>query len=44
MRDRLILKLNSGSVKAFEQIMKKYSRYVFAIIRNHTKGLLQKRT
>ncbi len=40
MRDRLILKLNSGNVRAFEQIMGKYSKYVFSIAKNHAKGLL----
>ncbi len=42
MKDRLILKLNSGNVRAFEQIIAKYSGYVFAVIRNHTRGLLTK--
>lgn len=40
MKDKLIRKLNSGSVKAFEQIVHKYGGYVYAVVRNHSGGLL----
>lgn len=40
--DKLIKKLNSGNVRAFEQIMRDYSGYVSVVIRNHSKELLSR--
>lgn len=40
--DKLIKKLNSSSIGAFEQIMRGYSGYVSAVIRNHSRELLSR--
>lgn len=42
MKDKLIEKLNKGSVKALEQIIRQYDDYVFYVIRNHSGGVLSK--
>lgn len=40
MKDKLIEKLNTGDVGAFEYLMREYSGYVFAVVRNHSAGVL----
>lgn len=42
MKDILVARLNAGSVAAFEKIMRRYSGYVFAVIRNHSRGALSR--
>lgn len=42
MKDRLVARLNAGSVSAFEKIMRKYTGYVFAVIRNYSHDLLSR--
>lgn len=42
MKDKLILKLNKGSIKALEQIIRQYDDYVFFVIRNHSGDVLSK--
>lgn len=42
MKDRLIAKMSAGSTDAFEKIMRKYSGYVLAVIRNHSRGVLSR--
>lgn len=40
MKDKLIEKLNNGDICAFEKLMREYSGYVFAVVRNHSKDIL----
>ncbi len=40
MKDKLVEKLIGSDVRAFEQIVKKYGRYVFRVVRNHSGGML----
>lgn len=40
MKDMLVARLSAGSVSAFEKIMRRYSGYVLAVIRNHSRGAL----
>ena len=40
MKDKLVEKLIGSDVRAFEQIVKKYGRYVFRVVGNHSGGLL----
>lgn len=40
MKDRLIEKLRHGDAAAFEALMKKYAAYVYAVVKNHSAGLL----
>ena len=42
MKDKLVEKLIGSDVRAFEQIVKKYGRYVFRVVKNHSKGLLSR--
>ncbi len=40
MKDKLIEKLNIGDVAAFEELIREYSGYVFAVVRNHSAEML----
>lgn len=40
MKDRLLVKLKSGNVRAFENIISRYGGYVLKVIRNHSMGQL----
>ena len=40
MKDKLIEKLKSGDERSFEEVMWKYAGYVYAVVRNHSAGLL----
>ncbi len=42
MKDKLVERLVCGDVHAFEQIVRKYGRYVFKVVCNHSGGLLTK--
>ncbi len=40
MKDKLVEKMICGDVRAFEQIIRKYGRYVFCVAQNHSCGTL----
>lgn len=40
MKDKLIEKLNSGDVRAFEQIVTEYGGYVYSVVKRRSGGLL----
>lgn len=40
MKDKLIEKLKNGDQETFEEVMWKYAGYVYAVVRNHSAGLL----
>lgn len=40
MKDKLITKLKGGDAAAFEEIMRRYAGYVYAVIRSHSRGML----
>ena len=40
MKDKLIVKLNKGDERAFEQIVMKYGGYVISVVSRRSGGLL----